>query len=109
MKKKYFTNIFLLAMLILFATSPLQAQSWTTYDELTMHNDMKTDVQYQKVRQYKSKFPIGVGNQVGGNQFFFTKWEGINNTVEQFCLNDTNIIVSDFTILETLYIFVVND
>lgn len=104
MKKKYFTNIFLLAMLILFATSPLQAQSWTTYDELTMHNDMKTDVQYQKVRQYKSKFPIGVGNQHGGNQFFFTKWEGVNNTVEQFCLNDTNIIVSDFTILgDTLY------
>lgn len=104
MKKKIFTRFYMLAMLILFATSPLQAQSWTTYDELTMHNDMKTDVQYQKVRQYRYKFPISVGNQLGGNQFFFTKWEGVNNTVEQFFLNDTNIIVSDFTILgDTLY------
>lgn len=104
MKKKYFTNIFLLAMLILFATSSLQAQNWFHHDIMIKHSDMESYVDAQKVRPYKDQIIIETSFEPITSNPCFTTWINDSNMVNQFFLGQIGLTVSDFTILgDTLY------
>ena len=104
MKKKYFTNIFLLAMLILFATFSLQAQNWFHHDIMIKHSDMESYVDAQKVRPYKDQIIIETSFEPITSNPCFTTWINDSNMVNQFFLGQIGLTVSDFTILgDTLY------
>lgn len=53
MKKKIFTSFYMLAMLILFATSSLQAQNWLVNQSTMMHTNLSVELSAQKVKPYK--------------------------------------------------------
>ena len=104
MKKKYFTNIFLLAMLILFATSPLQAQSWANHGMMTMHLDMVTYAQTQKIKPYKNDILIGISVDPFTNHYCFNIFRNNSSIAGQLFTNQIGLSLSDFTILgDTLY------
>ena len=104
MKKKIFTRFYMLAMLILFATSSLQAQIWTNSQSLMMNTDVVVDLQAQKVQEYGDKYLITISKKTDSSNYCFSSWIIGSNVVHNSFLNTSDITINDFTILgDSLY------
>lgn len=104
MKKKIFTWFYMLAMIVLLISSPLQAQNWTNHDMMTMHLDMVTYAQIQKIKPYKNEFLIGISVDPITNHYCFNIFENNSSVAGLLFTNQIGLSLSDFTILgDTLY------
>lgn len=99
MKKKIFTRFYMLAMLILFATSPLQAQNWLLGPSMMMYTNLTTDVYTQKVKPYDDRYLIAISKYQDSVKYCFSLWENNNNLVYNSFIDTTGITINDFTVL----------
>lgn len=99
MKKKIFTRFYMLAMLILFATSSLQAQNWVNNQSTMMHTGLKTNLYAQKVKPYSDQYLVGISKHLDSVKYCFSLWENNNHSVYESFIDTTGISINDFTIL----------
>ncbi|MEE0948113.1 MAG: hypothetical protein U0L53_05255 [Bacteroidales bacterium] len=104
MRKKFFTNFFLLAMLILFATFSLQAQNWLVNQSTMMHTNLSVELSAQKVKPYKDIYLVGISKKADSLRYCFSLFRNNNINVYNSFLSANDITINDFTILgNTLY------
>jgi hypothetical protein len=81
MRKKFFTNFFLLAMLILFATFSLQAQNWLVNQSTMMHTNLRVELSAQKVKPYKDIYLVGISKKADSLRYCFSLFRNNNINV----------------------------
>jgi hypothetical protein len=94
--KRIILSCVVLFLLNILHINQSQAQSWQNSPSVTLHTPFPVDAYAQKVKVYNNNYLVGITKKEGAI-YGFVQWYNGNNFVIYGLLNNSNIVLNDFT------------
>ena len=94
--KKLLLSCVVLFLLNILHINQLQAQDWQNSSSVTLHTPFPVDAYAQKVKVYNNDYLVGITKKEG-SIYGFVQWYNGNNFATYGLLNNSNIVLNDFT------------
>jgi hypothetical protein len=96
--KKVLLSCVVLFLLNILHINQLQAQDWQNSHSVTLHTQFPADTYAQKVKVYNNDYLVGITKKEG-SIYGFVQWYNGDIFIHYGLLNNTNIVLNDFTFL----------
>ena len=96
--KKLLLSCVVLFLLNILHINQSQAQDWQNSSSVTLHTPFPVDAYAQKVKVYNNDYLVGITKKES-SIYGFVQWYNGNNSATYGLLNNSNIVLNDFTFL----------
>ena len=94
--KRIILSCVVLFLLNILHINQSQAQNWQNSHSVTLHTPFPVDAYAQKVKVYNNDYLVGITKKEG-SIYGFVQWYNGNNFATYGLLNNSNIVLNDFT------------
>lgn len=94
--KKVLLSCVVLFLLNILHINQSQAQDWQNSSSVTLHTPFPVDAYAQKVKVYNNDYLVGITKKES-SIYGFVQWYNGNNSATYGLLNNSNIVLNDFT------------